>query len=681
MSPLLTCALSIAAFAEGADQEELTVTLSEPDEIIVTGERVRRLLRETPSSVTVISDRDIQGQAAPHNVEQILALVANVQLGSGGQGPSIRGQDTTGVLQDLPAFLGGNRPRATLQVDGRVIGYNEFVFGMTSLWDVEQAEVFRTPQTTVQGPNSIAGAIILRTKDPSSRWEARFRGIAGDFATQQGSAVLSGPIATNQLSFRATADFRESHTTSTLAENMRGADPNKESHRLLRLKVRGEPAMLPGLNVLATYVHSASQSPQIVSVREPFKDRRDPFATYGVFGIKTNSLTVDLTQSLSAATELSALLSTGKTSAQRFAPPGLGEAHSNTRDWSLEASGRWRLHNFSGSAGVHAFRATLDQQIDLTALRRGNGTFYDRQDSLGLYLETTTAVAPQLSLTAGARYQRDNQQRTGVLGYPHSFVPLLFGGTFSAFLPKMSVTYYLADRVTVGFLVQRAYNPGGATLVAELGEVDTFNAEHVWNYEVFFRGTLDRSLTISSNLFYNAIRDAQRPLRVLWTAPNGEELVVTRLDNAPAARSYGAETEAVWMPTRRLTVRTSGGLLWTRLNQAQITSDPILGKQFSRSPNFTGSAQIDWQASSRVRLSSQVRHHSRYFSNDINTPALRVNAATIISARASYTLRNVTAFAYVRNLLDSFHLTYLFSSSLGTAEEPRMVGFGLETKF
>ena len=92
-------------------------------------------------------------------VDQVLALIPNVQLGNGSQGPAIRGMDTTGPLYALPAFLGGNRPRMTLVVDGRPVSYNEFVFGTFPVWDTERIEAFRSPQTTTQGQNSIAGAI------------------------------------------------------------------------------------------------------------------------------------------------------------------------------------------------------------------------------------------------------------------------------------------------------------------------------------------------------------------------------------------------------------------------------------------------------------------------------------------------------------------------------------------
>src|SRR5436190_6206041 len=113
----------------------------EADEIIVTGERISRSLRETPSSVHVTDQRGIEAQSADR-VDQLLALIPNVQLGNGSEGPAIRGQDTTGALQALPAFLGGNRPRTTVIVDGRPTGYNEFVFGAQPAWDLERVEVF-----------------------------------------------------------------------------------------------------------------------------------------------------------------------------------------------------------------------------------------------------------------------------------------------------------------------------------------------------------------------------------------------------------------------------------------------------------------------------------------------------------------------------------------------------------
>jgi iron complex outermembrane receptor protein len=156
----------------------LGASVSPIPEIVVTGERVARSTHETSSSVAVETDRTIDEKAAPDRIEQLLQGLPNVQLGSGGEGPTIRGQDSTGAVRDLPAFLAGTRPRTTVTVDGRSATYYELAFGLNSLWDVAQVEVFRTPQTTTQGRNSIGGAIFVETLSPTFDWEGRGRMLA-----------------------------------------------------------------------------------------------------------------------------------------------------------------------------------------------------------------------------------------------------------------------------------------------------------------------------------------------------------------------------------------------------------------------------------------------------------------------------------------------------------------------
>jgi outer membrane receptor protein involved in Fe transport len=72
-----------------------TPAAGSPDTIIVTGERTKRNLRETASSVEVLTGRDVEASPADR-VEQILKLIPNIQLGNGSEGPAIRSQDTTG---------------------------------------------------------------------------------------------------------------------------------------------------------------------------------------------------------------------------------------------------------------------------------------------------------------------------------------------------------------------------------------------------------------------------------------------------------------------------------------------------------------------------------------------------------------------------------------------------------
>ena len=92
----------------------------------------------------------------------MLALVPNVQLGNGSQGPAIRGLRTRPARWSrcLLSSAATGRGRRSI-VDGRRETYNEFVFGAAPAWDLNRIEVFRSPQTTTQGQNSIAGAIFV----------------------------------------------------------------------------------------------------------------------------------------------------------------------------------------------------------------------------------------------------------------------------------------------------------------------------------------------------------------------------------------------------------------------------------------------------------------------------------------------------------------------------------------
>jgi outer membrane receptor protein involved in Fe transport len=653
-------------------------------EIVVTGERQVRTREQTASSVAVYSSADIDAASGAHDVEQMLALVPNVALGSGGEGPTIRGQDTTGVLRDLPAFLGGTRPRTTMQVDGRTVTYNEFAFGVAPLWDVARIEVFRSPQTTTQGTNSIAGAIFVETADPTFHWEARARVSAGSERSRQASGVVSGPLIPEQVAARLSVDARHSVSSSVLTSAAAGIDPNREDYGQVRLKALVQPAPVPGLRVMATFALTRSQAPQIEGVRAPFELRRDPNATYGVFKTDVTSLTVRVEQRLTPALSITATGSWGDSFVRRFAPAGFGETQISAVDRSLELVSEWKpgpaIHI---TAGVHFSSNDLAQAIDLSAARLGRGQFSDRQQSLGLFGEATAEPFERFEITAGARYQKDDQVRSGVLGMGLLDSRLSYDGKFEAFLPKLSVNYRVGDESRIGVLVQRAYNPGGTTLSLSTLTADTFDAEWLWDYEAFARASLfGRKLTLLANVFNYQMRNAQRSLLRELQSPQGTVFFADTA-NAPSARSRGAELELVWKSTSHLTIQGGVGLLATRLTGALSTSDPLYRKEFQRSPHASASIAAIWRPAEHLMLSSQMRYHSHYFSDDSNDPARRIGPAAAVDARAEWSNGMFRLFGYLRNVFDTFALTYLFTpaSHLATASEPREFGLGIEAQF
>ena len=332
-------------------------------------------------------------------------------------------------------------------------------------------------------------------------------------------------------------------------------------------------------------------------------------------------------------------------------------------------------------AGISRTHLKLRQFINLSRLSGAIGRFGDVQDSVGLFGKSNLVVAPGLTVTAGLRYQQDRQNRDGALTTTFGSVPLDFDRTFRAWLPKLSLAYDFSPAVRAGLLVQRAYNPGGTTLRFDIARPDNFEAEKLWDYELFARARLDDGLSASANLFYYDMRHAQRLKGIIVTTSDGLEVGFADLFNAPKAHSYGAEIELDWRMRDNLSARLSAGLLRTKLVDAGLDYPEFTGNMFARSPHLSAAVAVDWDASPRLRWSAQARYHSRYFADDVNSAEVRVPGALIVDTRAEYRLGRVTAFAYARNLFDKFALVDRFDNEAASAEDPRMVGVGLETQF
>ena len=92
-------------------------------------------------------------------------------------------------------------------------------------------------------------------------------------------------------------------------------------------------------------------------------------------------------------------------------------------------------------------------------------------------------------------------------------------------------------------------------------------------------------------------------------------------------------------------------------------------------------SEFDWKATNRLRVSAQVRHHSRYFSDDENSPGLRIGRGTSLDARAEYRVGRTVLFGQVRNYFDALNLLTLATTDAGEAEDPRTLAIGLESRF
>ncbi len=650
------------------------------DVIVVTGERVERSLLQTASSVAVF-DEDRLLEQVGDRIEQVLDFVPNLQAGASDIGPAIRGQDTTGVLIGANAFLGGTRPRATLQIDGRALSFNEFVYGLSPIWDVERIEVFRGPQTTTQGRNAIAGAIFIETKDPTFDFEGAARAIVGNHETYQASAAVSGPLVQDQLAARISVDWRdhESWMNYTAPDVFNGADRENDSYVSARGKLLMAPDGIPDLEMLLTYSHLESNVPQNETADVPYEDRIQSLQNGAHWDTRVDTIILDTNYSFSSSWDGSLIGTFADSKVERFAPPGQGDATIDNREFSVEGLLRFDQPGgrLRGLFGVSYFATDQDEVSDLSAFL-GFGDFEDRQRSVGVFAESTLDITQKLHITVGGRWQQDNQDRSGTLG----FVNLDYDETFSAFLPKVEIGYDVSDRIVVGALARKGFNPGGTSISFITGNIDDFDKETLWTYELFARSSLlDGDLALSGNLFYTDFKDAQRPLTSSVSLPAGGFIFATEFDNAPSAKSYGVEVDGVWSPNQILQIRGALGYLDTEITETLFPTDPILGQEFQRAPKISASLGLQIRPIERLTLDLSARHNSDYFSDDANTEAFEIEGKTVFDGKATYDFGPASLFAYARNATDKTYQVWQFRAGNSSLGDPREFGLGLEVRF
>ena len=651
--------------------------------LIVSGERVERTVFETSSSVVVITGEEIEDTPAFSDVEDVLDFVPNVvTAGTSNDGPSIRGVDTSGILEGGNAFLGGTRPRATITVDGRPLGFNEFIYGETSVWDLERLEVFRGPQTSAQGVNSIAGAIYVVTADPTFEPEVKVQGEIGSDEQRRMSAAFSGPIVTDELAGRVAVDFqrRDSFVNFDTTTDF-GPNPNEFENILARAKLLWEPAALPELSTKITFSFTQSEAPQVEQVRVPFKDLESAFLNSATWRTTAYAGIHDLSYAFSDNLEFSNRFSITDYKIERFAfPEGNGGANIDGLQLTNETNLNWQLpdQGLSGLAGVY-YEQTKDEETADFSLFLGLGEFDDTRTSLGLFGEVTYDVTDRLDLTAGLRYQRDNQDRDG------SFGPFTvdFDETFDALLPKFVIGYDVTDDLRVGALAVRGFNPGGTTISFIDGSQDTFEDETVWNFEAFGRARLfDDRLSLNANAFYSVYSDFQIFTIVGFTS-SGDRIV--EASNADKAVSYGLELTTDFQATDSFRVFAGLGLLDTEIADFSESEDPdIEGNQFERAPHVTFSIGADYELIDNLTLGGRLRYVGSYFSDADNTQDLEAGDYVVADFQLSYAYENLEAYAFVNNAFDEFYV--ITEREVGPGRTaivgtPREYGVGLRISF
>ncbi|MEM0928996.1 MAG: TonB-dependent receptor [Pseudomonadota bacterium] len=676
------------------------------DTIIVTGTKQNLSVQDTQASVSVVTDEIIDKQAI-FELTDIFLRTANVTQTNGAFAFSIRGINSGGVGS------AGTGRTSNVYVDGAPASLN----GLSSafnLWDVSQVEILRGPQSTTQGRNALAGAVIIQSADPEYEFGARARVLAGNNETYQFSGMATGPIIDNQLAYRVSIDYREQDFDTFNGTVM---VPEGDSDALTaRGKLLIEPNAVPDLRVELNlqYVEfdttgdgsgvigPAPGTPEAANF-DPF-DRVNFDARAGVVDNENMRFVADVAYEFTPNWS-GALLATYDDTERLITNTG-GDDLREEETYTVDARAIFDYDRLTGWIGGYYFNEDLvsgsDQFFDVTqfgAIIDPPGTtvqlIQDRAaetENYAIYGDLLFAVNDRISLNVGARYDWEDAADTGfssetnissdpcfvslglISGPCAFFLPassdgVQGGATFEAFLPRGGIIYNFDDNRSLSFMVQRGYRAGGFNI--EQGEVVQFDAEYITNYELAWRSVFfnDR-LTLNANAFYSDWTDQQISIPLPGTFD-------FQILNAGSSELYGLEAEASFEVTPEFEIYGNLGLVETEFTDFPFTVDadgnplplvdaggnPIAdpnanpfadlsGNEFGGAPSVTGTLGVSYEGTNGIFGSANLSYRGEQYTDITNLEANRTDDYALVNARLGYQKDGWRISAFVDNLFD-----------------------------
>lgn len=398
------------------------------EEIVIIGTKRGLTAQEAEVAVEVFDAERLESENL-FNIGDVIRRTPNISSSGASSDIVIRGIGRNG------AGGAGQGVTSNVYIDYVPVADGALFFGLGALWDVEQVEVLRGPQSTVQGRNALAGAIVISTKDPTYEWEAAGRARYAERDTQQFSGVVSGPIVDDQLAFRLAVDHQATDGFTDFAAS--GEPATSRNALLLRGKLLAEPDFAPGFRgeFIAQYSDNslgrggfevvagrlgADNSEQPLAVTDPdFPDfdffGGQTFITPQLNEIEALRFVADMTQELTPALQLRVIGTYEDYDRTRdlgdldnptlFTENALDEQETQT--YSAEARLEYSAGRFSGSVGGYYFENadTFFVRQNITRLTRFVDFRVEPPDSFIFSSIRTTTDVRNFAFYAQGRYE------------------------------------------------------------------------------------------------------------------------------------------------------------------------------------------------------------------------------------------------------------------------------------
>lgn len=620
------------------------------EKITVYGEKIERSLKDTTSSVSVI-DKDSLDSGQYQSVSDALSEIPNVVVLTGSV-PDIRGVSGNGSASGFNSFTGGARARVSTLVDGVAEPFVADLTGDTGLWDIQQVEVFRGPQSTINGRNSIGGTVFIKTEDPTFDWRGAARLGYRDQNNYVDSAVMvSGPILDDELAFRLSGQnvTGETYNKGLVYEtNPAPFDLNELITNRWRGKFLWQPSAVEELKVLYSFSYNDEKGD---SGRNYFSGD-DPWAyrpilqRYIETESTTHSVKVDYDLGSGRALDLVVAYMDYDWGSKSYEALVTAQQYVDMKDESYTVDGKYSFglndRDFNGFIGLAYYERSQDFGSTGSSVYTGD----DSSSSVSIYGELTYGLAESLWLTVGGRVMRDEQKRNFSMLYRGTQLEEKLDNDSTITLPKLVLQYAITDNTTLAASARRGYNSGGGALSLAESEYYYYDEEFVDTYELSARSMfLGGNVNLSANLFYNDFDGYQA---------SNQARKITNVDKAV---TYGIETELSAMLTANWQVITGVGLLDSEIKKVDSSYGDIVGNQLNSAPHVTANLGVKYWLNDAFSVGVSGNYVGEYFADIDNTESRIAGDYVVARLSVDYQKDNWRISGFINNMFDEQAMT------------------------
>ncbi|MEM7427071.1 MAG: TonB-dependent receptor [Pseudomonadota bacterium] len=666
------------------------------DTIVVEGELLDRNIQKTQTSVTVVTGEELESRSDT-DLRDVIDRTAGVSSSARGIGIVVRGIDERGVAGNAG---GGAGSTVTTSVDGaRISNFNRRSTTFIPTWDLEQVEILRGPQSTQTGRNALAGAVIIRSKDPTYDQEFKIRGGVGKGKTFQGAVAFNQPIIDDILAVRIAAEFNR--TDGFVINPTLGRDDEAEvRNKNIRAAIRFDPTENFSAILKFSYLDAldgfASSDPtffprRVTLTNEKTEDR-------GTYKNTNLRMSFNVNEYVSLTSETTYIDRKFRFNGDAGGAGNEGFLSDNNPGRSVEQEVKVIYKDDRLNAVLGGFLSDIRDEANAMAVAPSSAlspflppftitaSVPAQTDVLNLAVfgEAELTVLEKIRLIVGGRYDYEKEKffRNSTFRATNpAFQPLLPADTseltstsFDAFLPKAGIVFDFTDEASLGFTYQRGYRAGGAGFNIFQNRQFEFKQEFTDNFELALRSQwFDKRLTLNANAYYIYWKDQQ----VQIFGASGDPRDITT-ENAGRSELYGGEIEMRASPTPRLDLYGSFAFVQTRFKDFVSAGVQLAGNEFRNAPRFTAAFGGTFRFDYGFYVAADGNYKSASFSDAQNTAAFRSDDRFLVDVRAGVKTENFDVFAYVKNL---FNETYAAERALNSVTIGDPFTFGVVGQF